>query len=109
MSYISEISSIAIIAFVSLCVCYMFFYDNVSEKDPQKLNSKYKDIYEIAKLIVDNFDPESLTEIKLEDHAQAVAKVQEQAKIDGLHVTKAVAAGAIKKAVQEKQQESPKN
>ena len=109
MSYISEISSIAIVAFVSLCVCYMFFYDNVSKKDPQKLNStKYKDIYEIAKLVVDNFDPESLNTFKLEDHAQAVAKVQEQAEIDGLHVTKAVAAGAVKKAVQEKQ-ESPKN
>lgn len=110
MSYISEISSIAIVAFVSLCVCYMVFYENISEKDPKTLtDAKYRDIYEIAKLVVASFDPASLAALKPEDHQQAVAKVQEQAKMDGLHVTKAVAAGAVKKAVQEKQQESPKN
>ena len=106
MNYISEISTIAIIAFVSLCVCYMFFYENISKKDPQKVSdSKYKDIYEIAKLIVDDFDPTGLKPLKPEDHQQAVAKVQDQAQKDGLDVTKAVASGAVKKAVQEKQQE----
>lgn len=107
MSYISEISSIAIVAFVSLCVCYMVFYENISEKDPKTLtDAKYRDIYEIAKLVVASFDPASLAALKPEDHTQ---EVQAQAKLDGLHVTEAVAAGAIKKAVQEKQQESPKN
>lgn len=110
MNYISEISTIAIIAFVSLCVCYMFFYENISKKDPQKVSdSKYKDIYEIAKLIVDDFDPTGLKPLKPEDHQQAVTKVQDQAKIDGLQVTDDVAAGAVKKAVQDKKQESPKN
>ena len=88
----------------------MFFYENISKKDPQKVSdSKYKDIYEIAKLIVDDFDPTGLKPLKPEDHQQAVTKVQDQAKIDGLQVTDDVAAGAVKKAVQDKQQESPKN
>ena len=109
MNYISEISTIAIIAFVSLCVCYMFFYENISKKDPQKVSdSKYKDIYEIAKLIVDDFDPTGLKPLKPEDHQQAVAKVQDQAQKDGLDVTQAVASGAVKKAVQDKQQKALK-
>ena len=51
-------------------------------------------------MIVDNFDP---TEVEHVNVNKAVPKVQEQAKIDGLQVTDDVAAGAVKKAVQEKQ------
>ncbi len=104
MNFISEISTIAIIAFVSLCVCYMFFYENISKKDPQKVSdSKYKDIYEIAKLIVDDFDTNQLKNINDNDHLKLVNKEQEQAANDGINVTDSVAGGAVKKAVQEKQ------
>lgn len=103
---ISTVSTIAIIAILALCICYMFFYENINSKDPQRVSdAKYKDIYEIAKLIVDDFDPSGLKDIKPEDHQKLVEKVQDQAQNDGLTVTDSVAGGAVKKAVQEKQAE----
>ena len=62
-----------------------------------------KDIYEIAKLIVDDFDANKLKNINDDDHLKLVNKVQEQAANDGINVTDSVAGGAVKKAVQEKQ------
>ena len=63
----------------------------------------FKDIYEIAKLIVDDFDANKLKNINDDDHLKLVNKVQEQAANDGINVTDSVAGGAVKKAVQEKQ------
>ena len=62
-----------------------------------------KDIYEIAKLIVDDFDANKLKNINDDDHLKLVNKVQEQAANDGINVTDSVSGGAVKKAVQEKQ------
>lgn len=98
------LSMYAIMAVVVIAVVYMFFYEEIASK--KQPNDKYKAIYDIAKMIVDNFDPSEAEHVNVN---KAVPKVQEQAKIDGLQVTDDVAAGAVKKAVQDKQQESPKN
>lgn len=98
------LSMYAIMAVVVIAVVYMFFYEEIASK--KQPNDKYKAIYDIAKMIVDNFDPAEAEHVNVN---KAVTKVQDQAKIDGLQVTDDVAAGAVKKAVQDKQQESPKN
>lgn len=99
---VQVLSMYAIMAVVVIAVVYMFFYENISSK--KQVNDKYKAIYDIAKMIVDNFDPEKAEHVDIVN--KAVPKVQEQAKIDGLHVTDDVASGAVKKAVQEKAQEN---
>lgn len=98
---INEIANIAIVAVVTVAIVYMFYFEAIASKNDKVAQSdKYKTIYEIAKLIVDNFDPDKLGEF---DREKAAQKVKEQAQTDGLTVTDAVASGAVKKALDEKQ------
>lgn len=101
MMNINTIANIAIVVVAAMAVVYMFYFEAIASKNSKLAQSdKYKTIYEIAKLIVDSFDPDKLGEF---DREKAAQKVKEQAKTDGLTVTDAVASGAVKKAVEEKQ------
>lgn len=101
MMNINTIANIAIVSVVVVAIVYMFYFEAIASKNDKIAQSdKYKTVYEIAKLIVDNFDPNKLNEL---DHEKATQKVKEQAETDGLKVTDDVASGAVKKAVEEKQ------
>ena len=97
---ITAISNLAIVALVVLAVVYVFYYDMLTKKNPSaKVADKYTAIYNIARLVIHDFDPNDLP---IADNKQkAVEKVQEQAKQDGIPVTDSVAKGAVNKAIKE--------
>lgn len=102
---ITAISNLAIVALVVLAVVYVFYYDMLTKKNPNsKVADKYTAIYNIAKLVIHDFDPNDLP---IADNKQkAVEKVQEQAKQDGIPVTDSVAKGAVNKAIKEDNQKA---
>ncbi|WP_438450404.1 phage holin, LLH family [Lactobacillus kitasatonis] len=102
---ITAISNLAIVALVVLAVVYVFYYDMLTKKNPnQKVADKYTAIYNIAKLVIHDFDP---NELPVSDNkAKAVEKVQEQAQADGIKVTDSVAKGAVNKAIKEDNQKA---
>ena len=97
---ITSIANVAIIALVVLAIVYVFYYDMLTKKNPNdKGADKYTAIYNIARLVIHDFDPNDLP---IADNKQkAVQKVQEQAKQDGIPVTTSVAQGAVNKAIKE--------
>ena len=95
---VQVLSMYAIMAVVVIAVVYMFFYESIASKKAP--NDKYKAIYDIAKMIVDNFDPAKAEHNEIVK--QATPKVQEQANKDGLEITSDVAKGAVKRALNEK-------
>lgn len=94
---ISTFSFYAIIALVILSIVYMYFYQMLTKDQHNQPDDKYKAIYEIASLIVHNFDPAQLTEHEIVQ--KALPHVKNQAEKDGLAVTDHTATGAIKKAI----------
>lgn len=102
---ITSIANVAIIALVVLAIVYVFYYDMLTKKNPNaKVADKYTAIYNIAKLVIHDFDPNDLPIANNKD--KAVAKVQEQAKADGIPVTDSVAKGAVNKAIKENNQKA---
>lgn len=97
---ITAISNLAIVALVVLAVVYVFYYDMLTKKNPNsKVADKYTAVYNIAKLIIHDFDP---NELPVDNNKEkAVQKVQEQAQKDGINVTDSVAKGAVNKAIKE--------
>lgn len=102
---ITAISNIAIVALVVLAIVYVFYYDMLTKKNPSaKVADKYTAIYNIARLVIHDFDP---NELPVSDNKQkAVEKVQEQAQKDGIKVTDSVAKGAVNKAIKEDNQKA---
>ena len=100
---ITAISNLAIVALVVLAVVYVFYYDMLTKKNQNgKVADKYTAIYNIAKLVIHDFDPNDLPIANNKE--KAVQKVQEQAKADGIKVTDSVAKGAVNKAIKEDNQ-----
>lgn len=102
---ITAISNLAIVALVVLAVVYVFYYDMLTKKNPNsKVADKYTAIYNIAKLVIHDFDPNDLPVDQTKK--EVVQKVQEQAKKDGINVTDTVASGAVNKAIKEDNQKA---
>lgn len=100
---ITSIANVAIIALVVLAIVYVFFYDLLKQKNPNaQVADKYTAIYNIAKLVIHDFDPQDLP--IADNKEQAAKKVQEQAKADGIPVTDSVAKGAVNKAIKEQKE-----
>lgn len=99
MNQINAWAGYIITAVVILCICYMFFYESVKKDDKAAGNDKYAALYNIAKMIVANFDPAKLPSKDITE--KALPKVQEQAERDNIQVTDDVASGAIKQAIKD--------